>query len=221
MFGYQNMRSFLMAREHGKCQLCGKEFSKGNPAHIHHIISRAQGGTDREKDLALLHEKCHIKLHKNRLFHLLKKNEQYKDSTFMNIIRWKFREIFPFCKYVYGNETFVKRNELKLEKTHYNDAFVIAGGINQVKVIPVYMGQKHKNNRALKSNRKGFKPSIRRQRYSIQPYDLVAINNKKYSVKGCCNYGKWIACSDGRKTLNFNIKKVKKVFSVSSIYSSF
>jgi hypothetical protein len=105
--------------------------------------------------------------------------------------------------------------------SYYNDAFVIAGGINQVKVIPVYMGQKHKNNRALKSNRKGFKPSIRRQRYSIQPYDLVAINNKKYSVKGCCNYGKWIACSDGRKTLNFNIKKVKKVFSVSSIYSSF
>jgi 5-methylcytosine-specific restriction endonuclease McrA len=49
MFGYQNMKSFLMARENRRCQLCGKEFSKGNGPHIHHVISRAQGGTDQKK----------------------------------------------------------------------------------------------------------------------------------------------------------------------------
>jgi 5-methylcytosine-specific restriction endonuclease McrA len=129
LFGYQNMRNFLMAREHVKCQLCGKKFSKRSGPHIHHVISRAQGGTDREKNLALLHEKCHTKLHKNKLFHLLKPNKQYKDALFMNIIRWRFREVFPYCHLTYGNETFIKRNYLRLEKTHYNDAFVIAGGI--------------------------------------------------------------------------------------------
>jgi hypothetical protein len=129
LFEYQNMRNFLMAREHGKCQLCGKEFSKGNGSHIHHVISRAQGGTDREQNLALLHERCHSKLHKKKLFHLLRSNKQYKDASFMNIVRWRFREVFPDCYFIYGNETFVKRNELKLEKSHCNDAFVIADGV--------------------------------------------------------------------------------------------
>ena len=218
LFGYQNMRSFLMAREHGKCQLCGKEFSKGDPAHIHHVISRAQGGTDREKDLALLHKKCHIKLHKNKLFHLLKKNKQYKDSTFMSTIRWRFRDIFPDCYITYGNETFVKRNELRFEKTHYNDAFVIAGGLNQIKVVPVFLGQKHKNSRVLQCNRKGFKPSIRKRRYPIQPYDLIIVNNKKYNVSGCHTYGRAVICKRGLNKFDFRVKKVNKVFHTKTVF---
>lgn len=214
MYEYQNMRSFLMAREQGKCQLCEKEFSKGNPSHIHHIISRKNGGTDREKNLALLHEKCHTKLHKKKLSHLLKNSKTYKDATFMNIIRWKFREVFKNCKVTYGNETFVKRCDLRLEKTHYNDAFVVAGGLDQKKTTPIYLGQKHRNNRVLQLNRKGFKPAIRRQRYSTQPYDIVTVNGKKYIVKGCFNLGKWVSCV-GK---NFSIKRVNRVFHTSSIY---
>jgi hypothetical protein len=218
MFEYQNMRSFLLAREQGKCQLCNKEFSKGNSSHIHHIIQKSKGGTDREKNLALLHESCHKKLHKNRSFSLLKKNKQYKDTTFMNIIRWRFRKIFPDCKLTYGNETFVKRNNLRLEKTHYNDAFVIAGGNSQTKVQPIILKQKHKNNRVLQLNRKGFKPSIRRQRYSIQPGDIIWIKDKKYIVKGCHCYGKWILCTNNIKNFDFSIKKVENVFHTQSIY---
>jgi hypothetical protein len=51
MKGYQNMRSYLMARENGKCQVCGKIFDKGNTSHIHHIIERANRGTNRAKNL--------------------------------------------------------------------------------------------------------------------------------------------------------------------------
>lgn len=214
MFEYQNMRSFLMAREQGKCQLCGKEFSKGNGSHIHHLISRNNGGTDREKNLALLHERCHKRLHKNKLFHLLKKNKIYKDVTFMSIIRWKFREVLSECKLVYGHETFVKRNGLKLEKSHSNDAFVIAEGCEQERTKPIILKQKHRNNRVLQMNRKGFKPSIRRRRYSIQPYDLITVGKKRYRVKGCFNLGTWVSCVGE----NFSIKKVNKVFHTSSIY---
>ncbi len=214
MFEYQNMRSFLMFREQGKCQLCGKEFSKGNGSHIHHIIPRGKGGTDREKNLALLHERCHKKLHKNKLYDVLKRNKVYKDATFMSIIRWRFREALSECKIVYGHETFVKRNILRLEKSHYNDAFVIAGGGEQRKVTPIEIKQKHRNNRVLQLNRKGFRPSIRRQRYSIQPGDLVIVKNKRYTVKGCFNLGTWVSCV-GK---NFSIKKVSKVYHTSSIY---
>lgn len=218
MYEYQNMRSFLMAREQGKCQLCEKKFSRGNSSHIHHIISRNNGGTNREKNLVLLHEKCHKKLHKNKLFDLLKKNKTYKDATFMNVIRWRFREVFPDCKLVYGNETFVKRCYLRIEKTHYNDSFVIAGGINQAKSVPMFLNQKHRNNRVLQLNRKGFKPSIRRQRHSIQPYDTAIINGKKYMVKGSHSYGNMLLCTDGKDSSHFNIKKVEKVFHTKSVY---
>jgi ribosomal protein L28 len=219
LFGYQNMRNFLMAREHRKCQLCGKTFSKGNGPHIHHVISRAQGGTDREKNLALLHKKCHVKLHEKKLFHLLRLNKQYKDALFMNIIRWRFREVFPYCCITYGNETFVKRTELRLEKTHYNDALVIAGSLSSIKIIPVLMRQKHRNNRVLQLNRKGFKFSIRRKRYSIQPYDIIFVqsSSKKYSVRGCHTYGKAVICTDGINFFDFSVKKVIKVFHTKSI----
>lgn len=218
MFEYQNMRAFLMAREHGKCQLCKKEFSKGNSSHIHHIVPRSESGTDREKNLALLHEKCHKKLHKNKLFDTLKKNKTYKDAIFMSVVRWKYRDIFPDCKLVYGNETFVKRNDLRLEKTHYNDAFVIAGCNNQNKVTPITLRQKHKNNRVLQVNRKGFKPSVRKQRYSIQPFDVVTVNGKKYTVKGCHSYGKSAVCTDGANSFDFGIKKIEKIFHTQTIY---
>jgi len=219
LFEYQNMRSFLMAREHGRCQLCCKDF-KNNPSHIHHIISRDDGGTDKQDNLALLHKKCHERLHKQKLFNLLKKNKQYKDATFMNIIRWKFREELPECKIVYGNETFVKRNELRLEKSHCNDAFVIASGTNQIKVQPMFLRQKHRNNRVLQVNRKGHKPYIRRQRYSIQPHDIVTVDNKEYEVKTSHCYGEHVKCTDGTNNFDFNIKKIENVFHTNSILLS-
>jgi hypothetical protein len=218
LFEYENMRSFLMAREHGKCQLCEKEFSRGNPSHIHHIISRKQGGSDKENNLALLHKKCHIKLHKNKLFGLLKENKNYRDATFMNIVRGKFRKVFPDSNLTFGNETFVIRNALRLEKAHFNDAFVIAGGINQKKLSPIFLKQKHRNNRVLQLNRKGSNPTIRRQRHKIQPYDLIWVGNNRYVVKGCHKYGQYALCTDGIKKFDVNIKKISKIFHTNSLF---
>jgi hypothetical protein len=212
MFGYQNMRSFIMARESSKCQLCGKKSSKNNWFHIHHIVSRSNGGTNSQKNLALLHKKCHDKLHNKGLYNLLKKNKTYKEATFMNIIKSKFQE-FGF-NLMYGYKTYIKRSILKLEKTHYNDAFIIAGGNKQGKVTPITLKQKHKNNRSLQLNRKGFKPSIRSRRYPIQPYDLITVEGNKYVVKGSFNLGTWVSCINK----NFNIKKLSQVFHTGSIY---
>jgi hypothetical protein len=218
MLDYQNMRSFLMSRENGKCQICNLEFSRGNPPHIHHIIPRSKGGTDREKNLALLHEKCHKKLHKDKSFNLLKKNSTYKDAAFMNRVKNKYKIVLPDCITSFGYETFVKRNELGLEKTHYNDAFVIAGGTNQIKTSPIILKQKHRNSRVLQVSRKGFKPSYRRKRYSIQPYDIITVKSKRYIVKGCHSYGGAVICTDGIKNFDFRTRKVEKVLHTKSIF---
>ena len=218
LYQYQNTRSFLMAREKGRCQFCEKDF-KGQSSHIHHIIPKSVGGTDREKNLALLHKKCHKKLHEENLLHLLKKNRMYKDATFMNIIKNKFTTMFPECMITYGYETFVKRNELKLEKSHNNDAFVIADGTTQIKSKLIHLKQKRKNNRILQTNRKGFIRSVRKVRYSIRPYDIVFINKRKFIVKKCFCYGKQIMCFNDFAFKNFNVKKIEKIFHTKGIFA--
>ena len=76
-----------------------------------------------------------------------------------------------------------------MEKSHVNDAFVIANGTNQERCRSYWMFQVRRNNRSLQMNRKGFKPSIRRKKYQLQPYDLINYNNRIYRVKGVHCYG--------------------------------
>lgn len=75
----------------------------------------------------------------------------------------------------------MKRIELGLPKTHSNDAFVIAGGDNQLRTKPFYLRQMRRNNRRLERLIKG-KRCIRRQRYKLQPGDLVRYNDKLWTV---------------------------------------
>jgi len=210
LLDYNNKKSYIFSRENYKCQLCGKSVI-GEKTQLHHIIPRPVG-TDKADNLVLLHKKCHKKLHKQNLGKKLKRNKQYKEATFMNMIKNRFQKDLD-CKIVFGYETFTKRNELGIEKTHVNDAFVISGGDKQIRTIPFEIIQKHKNNRCLQKNRKGFKPSIRKQRYAIQPKDLVKIEGKLFVVKGVFNYGKWVRLIDkAGKTINKAINKIEWAF---------
>ena len=213
MFGYQNVRSFLMFREKGLCQLCGKPFTKGNTSHIHHCKQRKDSGSNSIKNLAILHEKCHKELHKKGL--KLKSPKSYKDSTFMNIMKNRFVKDIENVNLTYGYITFTNRNKINLEKTHYNDAFVIAGGEKQERIKPLEILQKQINNRTLQLNRKGFKPSIRKQRYPIRPKDLIWVENKVYSVLGSQNKGTYIKVSGLKKVIP--IKKIERIYHFNSL----
>lgn len=208
LYGYQNMRSYLIAREKGLCQLCKKEFTKGNPSHIHHCKQRNESGSNRAKNLALLHKKCHVKLHKKNL--KLSAPKEYKASTFMSIINKKFQQDIPDAKITFGYITFIDKNKLNMEKSHFNDAFVISNGSNQERCNPFSILQKHRNNRAIQLNRKGFVPAIRKQRYAIQPKDLVWIDNKKCIVSGMHKKGKCVMTINSKKS--FPIKNIHKVY---------
>ena len=206
MYGYQNMRSYLMARERGCCQLCHKPFTKGQPSHIHHCLERNKTGSNRAKNLAILHKKCHDRLHQKKL--KLAAPKSYKPNTYMAIIRKKFWADVPDLKVSYGYITFVNRIALQIEKTHYNDAFVIAGGGDQQRIEPVEIIQKHKNNRVLQLNRKGFAPSIRKQRYAIQPKDLVWIEGERKVTGGVHQLGRRVIVD--KKSIA--LKNIQKAF---------
>ena len=217
LYQYRNLRNYLLTREKGLCQLCNKAIKRGDKTHIHHIINKKQGGTDREKNLTLLHLKCHDKLHRKNLFTSLKNNETYKDVTFMDILANHFSKDFKFNT-TFGYETSIKRISLNIEKTHYNDAFIIAGGTNQIRATPLFLGQKHRNNRILQKNINGFKPYIRRKHYPIQPKDIVFINGKRYVTMGTSGFGKDVQFRKESGIFKINIKKVQKVFHTGSIY---
>ena len=208
----QNVRNYLMLREKGTCQFCNKPIKKGQRIEIHHCQERKDGGTNRVANLALLHEKCHEKLHKKG--HKLSAPRQFKAETFMSLIHRKFAEDIPDAETTYGYITQANRNKPGLEKTHYNDAFVIAGGTAQKRIEPITITQKHRNNRAIQLNRKGFKPSIRKKRYAIQPKDLIWINNKKYVVCGIQNKGAYVKVRNSKKV--FPTRNIQKVYHLGS-----
>jgi hypothetical protein len=74
---------------------------------------------------------------------------------------------------------------------------VIVGGTTQERCAERTIHFKRKNNRSLQKNRKGFAPSIRKQRHSIQPKDAVGIKNR----------GAYLKMTDGVKVIVFEIAK--------------
>ena len=210
---FKNIKSYLFEREKGICQLCNTKIEKGERIEIHHKQQRNEGGTDSAKNLALTHEKCHKNLHKKGL--KLQTSKQFKAETFMTTIKSRFISDIPNLNITFGYLTSIKRNEQNLKKTHYNDAFIIAGGTTQERISSIEILQKHKNNRSLQLNRKGFKPAIRRQRYKIQPKDLIWINGIKHTAKGTHQLGNRVVVND-KKSTSYLIKKVQKIYNFGS-----
>jgi hypothetical protein len=83
-------------------------------------------------------------------------------------------------------------------------------GTSEERCKSIALKQTRRNNRCLQINRKGYKPSIRRVRYSLQPNDKIIYKSKIGIVKGVHSYGKQIRFSDsfGNK-IDTNIKNVE------------
>jgi hypothetical protein len=211
---YSNVKAFVYARENYTCQVC-KTTVIGRKANVHHIQEQHNGGTDKPSNLALLHELCHKDLHKKNLTMKLTKAKTYKEATFTNILSCRLRQTYPDMIVTYGYLTAAKRKELGLEKSHVNDAFVIAGGTTEKRCATKILIQKHRNNRALQRQPKGKKIGIRKQRYKLQPGDIVLINNKWHQIKGCQGKGTRVVLPDGN---TIAVKKVTKQYHFGSVY---
>jgi len=148
----------------------------------------------------------------------IRANQTLKVVTFMNIVRKQMIELLK-CHCTFGVITKYHRIRLGLAKSHVNDAFVIAGGNTQLRSQELTVTQIRRNNRSLQTNRKGFKPSIRCQRYTYQPNDLVLYNHLLCRVKGVFNYGKWVRLVTSKGSIvNSNLKKVKLITHGKGLY---
>ena len=153
--GFWNLREYILHRDNHECQNPNCKNKDKNPIlQVHHIVFKSNGGTDMPSNLITLCNKCHTSTNhkKGKFLHewqtIKPKIKGFKDATFMSMVRWRLANLLG-CAYTYGYVTKTKRIELGLEKSHYNDAFVIAGGSNQIRVEPIIFEQIRRNNRSL------------------------------------------------------------------------
>ena len=211
--GYE-VKEYLLEKYKRTCAYCGKT---GIPLEVEHIVPKSRGGSNRVSNLTISCHDCNAKKDNQTATEFgypeiqAQAGEGLRATAFMNVVRKHVAERLKH-DITYGYETKYNRLKLGLPKSHVNDAFVIAGGTIQKRCKPFTVKQVRRNNRSIQTNRKGFKPSIRRQRYALQPFDLVRHKKKEYRVKGMFNYGTWVRLVDKEGNIkNVNVKKVKLV----------
>jgi 5-methylcytosine-specific restriction endonuclease McrA len=213
--GYE-VREYLLEKYGRTCVYCGKS---NIPLQVEHIVPTSRGGSDRVSNLTISCSTCNQRKGNKTAqeFGHPEIQEQARESlkaiAFMNTIRWKLVNLLN-CDHTYGYITKCKRIKLNLEKSHSNDAFVIAGGTDQERARPYQGKQTRRNNRALQINRNGFKPSIRKTKYEFGPNDIVSFKLRSLicTVKGVFSYGKQIRLVDSiGNIINTNIKNVELI----------
>ena len=153
--GFWNLREYILHRDNHKCQNPNcKNKDENIILEIHHIKYQSNGGTDIPNNLITLCNKCHTSPnHKEGKFLYdwqtsKPKIRGFKDATFMSIVRWRLVNLED-CFHTYGYITKNNRIKNKIEKTHYNDAFVISGGTTQDRIESIILKQVKRNNRSL------------------------------------------------------------------------
>lgn len=172
---YYDTRYFVFARDNYTCQVCKKN---NKILRTHHLLYKSKGGTDRADNLITVCTDCHTSENHKRggvLYDWMikqKKVKQYKEPVFMNIVRKRLFDKYPYAEFTYGSVTTPKRIEFNLPKTHYNDAITISG-INNIRAntkMAFYYKQFRKKKRSLHE-------SIPRKGRSKK--NILSIRNKK------------------------------------------
>jgi len=196
--GFWDVREYCLWRAEYKSEISGKK----GVLEVHHIIPRSKGGTDNPSNLIVLTTEEHEAIHEGKLKipkSKLEKIKILKDASHVSTVGWfivnKLKENQYNVKITYGSVTKAKRVEMELEKSHRNDAFVIAGGNGNIKrTNRWYVGKFfRRQNRSLhKANpiKGGRRPvNTIKQAYGFRRFDKVEYQGKAYLILGLRSSG--------------------------------
>ena len=191
--GFWNVREYVLFRDKHTCQHC-KGKSGDKVLNVHHIVQRKDGGSNAPSNLITLCETCHHNYHQGKIELKVKKAPAFKDATFMGIMRWAFynklKDQYPDVSLTYGYKTKNKRIKLGLDKTHYNDAYCIAGNLNAERNDIYYYFKKVRchNRQIHKANKlKGGRLKRNQAPYEVHGFrlfDKVEYEGKTYFIFG-------------------------------------
>ena len=219
--GFENIKAYVRSRDNYTCQNCKKQNVK---LHVHHIIFKSKGGTDRPDNLITLCEQCHNDLHAGKIQLKLKKlSNTFKAASHLNILKDRLFKLLElkFGKgnvyKTYGYETAYIRNQHNLSKEHYIDARIIAGGYQLQNNFIYYSKKVRRHNRKLHDEkfRKGGKRRSVRLPYKVfnyQPYDIVLYNDKDFHNAVCCITSRESKGQFTFKSFNNNINNIKRSY---------
>ena len=138
--GFWNLREYILHRDGHNCQNrdCTNK-AKQKILQIHHLgfWKSPPDKTDRPSNLVTLCNKCHKpKNHQKSgfLYGWKPRLKPFRAETFMSTVRWRLVDATK-SKYTYGYKTKSARIKHGIEKSHHNDAFVIAGGDTQKRTV--------------------------------------------------------------------------------------
>ena len=210
-YSYESRKEAIRNRDNYTCQFCGKKHTR---LEVHHIIFRSQGGTDDEDNLITLCKSCHDEIH-NGTITLNKKPRKMnlKHATQMSIIRSCLLKIYPQAIETFGFVTKTNRIELNLEKTHYNDASVIASAGKKFKQTSEVFYKRNiakgdfQKTKGLRSEQTINTSKI----LGFEKFDKVSYQGNYYFIKGRMSTGYAILMDIFGKTQKFENPKTVKL----------
>lgn len=140
MYDAENLRAYIFARDNYQCACCKAKAGTTRKADgttvklvAHHILFRSRGATDNPKYIISVCDHCHTtKAHQpgGILYSWMENNKKVarglRDAVFMNILRKRLFARYPQSAFTYGNITATDRKQLRLPKSHANDAVAIS-----------------------------------------------------------------------------------------------
>jgi len=184
--GFTNVREYVLYRDGHKCQACkGKSKDKILKVvlNAHHIESRKTGG-NRPDNLVTLCAECHKLYHNGTVNIKTKPSKSFKAEAFMTMVWRRLVELLG-AAIRYGYETKQARADAGLNKSHVNDAFVVAGGCYQNRTVPFLVKQVRKQNRKLYNGpHSGRRSTAARFVRGFQRYDKVLYKGVECFVFG-------------------------------------
>ena len=178
LYDYENVKAYVLAKFQYTCPVCRHKFDKEHKPRMHHVTYRSHGATNNPDEYAPVCEKCHDgAAHRDgQALDLLRRacqRKEYREPTFMNILRKRLFEAFPDAVFTYGNITKADRETLGLEKTHANDAVAVAAhGLGRITDCQItdYYRQIRRKKRSLHeaTPRKGRKAPNRTAKRNIK-----------------------------------------------------
>jgi len=127
--GYSNTRAYILARDNHTCQAKGCKCRTG-VMQVHHVVFKRDGGTNAPSNLITLCEACHKKVHAGMKLHVKGLFSTQKAASVLNTAIPDIKRSIEYAgiKLVptYGYITKDVRWEHDIEKTHANDAMIIA-----------------------------------------------------------------------------------------------
>ncbi|MDR5897972.1 RNA-guided endonuclease IscB [Halomonas vilamensis] len=127
----KNVKSACKTRDQHRCRVCKSE----ERLQVHHLTPRSQGGSDKLSNLMTLCKDCHEAHHKVGLKLPKQKNASYRSAAHVQQGKYYLRERLEALAPVqttFGYLTAHYRKQHGIDKTHTNDAVVIA----QTSVMP-------------------------------------------------------------------------------------